>query len=494
MIKPKTENRQPTSRLKDFYRKADKGILALCLVFVVTLPLFTARIYASDEIQYFSYLHSVVFDFDVDFTNEYQHFIALDPPKYEGFKKDLLDKKNENNLPINVAPIGSALLWSPFYLVAHGISSAGSAVGIKAFNPNGYSPFYIFAVTFASLLYGFAGLILAYMLARNFVSKFWAAFGCIVIWLASPLIFYMSLTPPMSHANSLFAISLWLYVWYRTKGWKIEDGKFIAGQRSLKSWFILGLLGALAAMVREQDGSVMIVGAIEAFYCYWQWLRRKNWLEVRRLFIGNVLLLAGLVIGLVPQLLVYQFLNGHPTPSTIVGNKLRFFSPQLFGLMFDFNHGMFWWAPILIPAIVGLILMLFNRSLRFIGIALLAAFVAELYISASFQTWTMAGSYGARRMVGISAAYIIGLGYLGWWLAECKPRRFLNRKVVLAIGALFILWNFGVIFQFSVLRDQTTRQNLQPDKVVADMFTKVPGKIFETAGKFFSNRSDFYRK
>jgi hypothetical protein len=304
----------------------------------------------------------------------------------------------------------------------------------------------------------------------------------------------MSLTPPMSHANSLFVISLWLYVWHRSRGWKIDNGKFVAGQRSLKSWFILGLLGALAAMVREQDGSVMIVAAIEALYCYWQWLRAKNWTEARRLFIGNVILLVGLIIGLIPQLLVYQFLNGHPTPSTIVGNKLRFFSPQLFGLMFDFNHGMFWWAPILIPAIAGLILMLFNRSVRFIGLVLLAAFFAELYISASFQTWTMAGSYGARRMVGISAAYIIGLGYLGWWLVERKPRRFLTREVVLAIGVLFVLWNFGVIFQFSVIRDQTTRQNLQPDKIVADMFTKVPGKIFETAGKFLGNRSDFYRK
>ena len=62
-------------------RKMDRGILALTIVFVLTLPLFTPRIYASDEIKYFSYLHSIFFDHDVDFTNEYSYFYNSDPVK-----------------------------------------------------------------------------------------------------------------------------------------------------------------------------------------------------------------------------------------------------------------------------------------------------------------------------------------------------------------------------------------------------------------------------
>jgi len=491
-------NSQPTtnknvSRVKKLYQRADKGILALCLVFILTLPLYTPRIYASDEIQYFSYLHSVVFDFNLDFTNEYEYFISINPKKYEGFKKDLLDKKNENNLPINVAPIGSALLWSPFYLTAHGISSLGNAMGIKAFNPNGYSPFYIFSVTFASLLYGFAGIIMCYLLAREFLSRFWAAFGCIIIWLASPLIFYMSITPPMSHANSLFTISLWVFVWHRTRGWKLEEtGRFVPGKRSLKAWFALGVLGALMTMVREQDGTVMVVVAIEALLSYRVSLRERNWSEVRRLFGGNLLLVAGLIVGIIPQLLTYQFLNGHPSPSTIVGNKLRFLNPQLLGLMIDPNHGMFLWSPVLIPSMAGIIMMWFNRKLRLISILLFAAWLAELYISASFLTWTMAGSYGARRMVGVSLVYIVGIGYLGWWLTE--HRRLLARWVVVGLGVLFIAWNFGVIVQFSAIRDEQSRQNLDPARVVRDQFTVVPGKLIDTAAKFFTKREDFFKK
>ena len=51
-----------------------RELAVLVAAFVVTLPLVTPRIYASDEIQYFSYLRSLWFDRDVSFENEYQHF------------------------------------------------------------------------------------------------------------------------------------------------------------------------------------------------------------------------------------------------------------------------------------------------------------------------------------------------------------------------------------------------------------------------------------
>ena len=48
--------------------------IVLGLLFVLSLPAVTARLYSSDEIQYFSYLRSLWFDRDLDFENEYQYF------------------------------------------------------------------------------------------------------------------------------------------------------------------------------------------------------------------------------------------------------------------------------------------------------------------------------------------------------------------------------------------------------------------------------------
>ncbi len=58
------------------------GILALAAV--VALPLFTPRIYASDEIKYFATLRSVYFDHDLHYENEYRHFVDLDPVAQAG--------------------------------------------------------------------------------------------------------------------------------------------------------------------------------------------------------------------------------------------------------------------------------------------------------------------------------------------------------------------------------------------------------------------------
>ncbi|HEX2914390.1 MAG TPA: hypothetical protein VH186_26560 [Chloroflexia bacterium] len=484
--------------------RLDRGILALIIVFVLTLPLFTPRIYASDEIKYFSYLHSIFFDHDVDFTNEYLHFYDSDPKKYAYFKTSVLQKPNEKGLPVNEGPVGSALLWTPFYGIAHVAALAGNSIGLKSFKPDGYSTPYVWAITLGSLLYGFLGLIFSYLFCRNFIPRFYAALATIGVWLASPVIFYMSLTPPMSHANSLFIISLWLWLWYRTREWRFDDeGNFIPGVRRGSMWLLLGVLGGVITMVREQDGTVLIIAAIESLFLYWQfWQRRKasaglpaGWLP---LFGRNLIFLGGLILGFIPQLLIYMALNGHPGPTKIVGDKLQFFNPvvavRFVGLLFDPNHGMFWWSPILLPAVIGLFLMLRPRRLRLLAVVLLAAFFCELYISASFQTWTMQGSFGARRLLGVSPAYIVGLAYLAWWLSQLKVGWKLSKRVLVVITTLLVVWNFGLIIQFSAIRTEETRQNLDPARVVVDQFTAVPGKLVDTTRKFLFEREKFYKK
>ena len=51
-------------------------VVLVCL-FLLSLPAVTARIYSSDEIQYYAYLRSLWFDHDLSFENEYQHFYDL---------------------------------------------------------------------------------------------------------------------------------------------------------------------------------------------------------------------------------------------------------------------------------------------------------------------------------------------------------------------------------------------------------------------------------
>src|SRR5512135_2008959 len=109
------------STLSGQIARMDGGLRVLVLVFLISIPLLTPRVSASDEIEYFSYLHSVVFDRDLNFMNEYQHFCGLTPQECitSRFQETFIDKHTPTGLQINFGPIGSAVLWLPFYLIAH---------------------------------------------------------------------------------------------------------------------------------------------------------------------------------------------------------------------------------------------------------------------------------------------------------------------------------------------------------------------------------------
>ena len=94
-------------------RRADPGWVGLLVLFLLSLPLVTPRLYAVDSVEYLVYLPSLLFDGDLDFSDEYAYFMQLNPQAgIDAFVK----YDPTTGLPLNVAPVGTALLWSPAYL------------------------------------------------------------------------------------------------------------------------------------------------------------------------------------------------------------------------------------------------------------------------------------------------------------------------------------------------------------------------------------------
>src|SRR5258708_37529213 len=89
-------------------------VIAL-LVFLLSLPLVTARIYASDEVEGFAWLHSLAFDRDVSFGNEYEYFYRSGQVKNPGFHETFLEGRTESGRYRNFTTMGAAILWAPFY-------------------------------------------------------------------------------------------------------------------------------------------------------------------------------------------------------------------------------------------------------------------------------------------------------------------------------------------------------------------------------------------
>ncbi len=216
----------------------------LVAAFVLSLPAVTPRIYASDEIQYFSYLRSLWFDGDVSFENEYRYFFDRNVGRGEGFHATFLEQYTDAGRRPSFATIGCALLWSPFYAVADLVTR------VRGGPPDGFSRPYVAAVAYGSAFYGFVAILLSIGAARRLAGP--GLLAGILVWLGTPLLFYMYVSPPYSHACSAFAVALFVTIWLHARErWTV--GGAIA----------LGLSGALMAMVREQDAFLALGPAVD---------------------------------------------------------------------------------------------------------------------------------------------------------------------------------------------------------------------------------------
>jgi hypothetical protein len=449
-------------------RPPDPWRLALVVLAVALAPLTTRRLYAVDEIQYFVYLRSAVFDRDLDFENEYRWFAGRDPDAYQRVVEELfLGNRTPTGRPINNAPIGNALLWAPFYLAAVGTEAAGLTTPS---DPPGYSRLDISAVCVASMLYAVAGLLLVHETCRRFAAPPAAFAATVLTWLATNLVFYTYVTPPMSHACSFFTGALFLYWWLLR-----DDGSPTRG-------FVTGILLGLFASVRWQDllylvaplGAPVLGNRIRDVQSLGRWMT------------GSAALGAGCLLAFLPQLAVWKVLNGTPfRPYSVyaVGSRFDPAAPHLFAVFFSAFHGLFVWTPLLAPALAGLVAVA-KAEWRMRGVLLAVAL--EIYLLACYVT-TFGHSFGQRLFVSSLPATAVGLAYF----IEGSMRR-VPRTALVVAGIAFIWWNLSLLVQHAtgmIPRDQ----GVSLSTLVSNQLVAVPRAIPAVTRRYLLDRQSFYR-
>ena len=94
---------------------------------IMTDPHGPGLVVGHDAPQYYAYLHSWCFDRDLAFENEYAQIPGI---------ASLMAREHPGVPGYNVAPIGTAVLWLPFYVVAHGVLLALKLLGLEV-TPDG---------------------------------------------------------------------------------------------------------------------------------------------------------------------------------------------------------------------------------------------------------------------------------------------------------------------------------------------------------------------
>jgi len=294
--------------------------------------------------------------------------------------------------------------------------------------------------------------------------------GALLIWIGTPLLFYMYVAPPMSHACSAFAVAVFVTVWlHARRTW--TTGQVI----------LLGLSGALMAMVREQDVFFLLGPALDFAIAR---VPRERWRAIGRGALGA----AAFAICFLPQLVAYMRLNGHPTPSRLVTRKMTWTAPHALEVLFSPAHGFFIWTPLAVFAIAGLVVLAIRhqRDRRRLAVLMLVMVALQIYVGGSVESWSVAGAFGQRRFVALTVLLTIGLAAV--WEASHSVAQ---RSALIGIVVLCVWWNLALIALFGT--GLMNRQRIELGRNAYDAFVTVPRMAPELAYRYFVNRESYYR-
>ncbi len=399
------------TRLQRVWASLDNVDLVLVACFLALLLVFNAGYLraTADGREYFAHVRSLVIDRDLDFANENQIFRSLQPQTF---------------------PFGSAVLWTPFFVAAHlwlGLLNLMNLAGAP-FARNGFANPYQMAVGLGTLIYGYAGLVLIYRIGRDYFSARIAAAATIFVTAGSFLVWYLTVESSYSHGASLFATTLFLFAWYRTRT-----------RRTARQWLWLGLAGGLMAMVRWQNAVFLVFPLVDGLEGGWVALRSdergRAWAAVGQ---DGVVFVAAFLVAASPQLLFWKVVNGGwlALPQGQTGQQWWTDSLAV-DVLFSSNHGLFSWHPVIYLAVLGIPLFLV-RDFRFGGLLTLV-FIAQIYVNGAVATWWGGHAFGARRFAGCALLFVLGLAALLSW-AQRRPMAVITVVLlVLVAGNAFFM-------------------------------------------------------
>ncbi len=397
--------------------RGDPGLGALVValaLLLLTLQSHSFRL-TSDGVDHFVYLRSLWVDGDLDLANDYARVsprgASVDPPTPLGRTG-------------NLHPVGPALVWSPFYLLADGLARITGQLA------DGDGPMYRNAAACAGLIAGWLGLVAVYLAGRRLAGRGPALLGALGLGFGTFLYWYLAWAPTMAHAPAFAASALVVALVLRPA--PVGDARAMTRRAAA-----LGAACGLAALLRWADALVVLVPLCDALP---RLRARAEWPALLReaLAFGACALLV-----FAPQLVVWRLLYGSfvtiPQGAAFVSG-----APAVSGVLFSPRHGLFHWSPLLYLGVLGLLLG-FSRAPRLAsgGLLLLAALAR---LNAGTADWWGGSAFGGRRFDAALPALGVGLALFCAALSRALARRPLAGAA--AVVGLAVGWNLLLARQY----------------------------------------------
>ncbi len=432
-------------------------LLGIPMVVVLLLFIFIGGRMDGDGQNYYIYLRSAVFDGDLDLRNDYEMFPRDDP---------LIAHicVNAKGPAPNVFSVGPAIIWSPFFLVARAISLAMAPEYVGNVNQGKGEPYYT-AICLASIIASFIGIIATYRFVSRRLGPGPALLGTLSIWLAGAAIYYQVFEPFMSHALSIFAVSIF-----------VAKAASIGQFQKRSDWVVLGVLAGLMSLVRWQNIIFVIIPAVLLLLA---WLLPENRRKRSKPPIAGIAISAGAaLVSFLPQMIAWKIIYGSFLTIPQSGGFIDPSHPHIIEVLFSARGGLFLWTPVALIAVIGLARAAFSRDR--LATAMLPVFLLQVYLNASIMDWWAGEAYGARRFIGLFPILAYGLAALVASSRTSINLAGLARKLVFrsAIALVMLLTFFNAI-----LMTRYVTWELQRDRAPS-LSDLVQGQ-FATAAEWF---------
>ena len=406
------------------------------------------NVVTGDVVEYYHYLPSFVI-----YGTQNAHEMRPHLPDYVAGRIWTLHHENG---PFIKMTMGTAVCYSPFFLIAHWYAS--SSDDHKA---DGYSAPYAIALSLAGLFFGIFGLWMLRLVLKHFFNEIVTAVTLVLVTLATNLHHYTVWEPGMSHVFTFawVATFLWLTIKWHKKP-------------SRRNSILLGLVGGIILLIRPTNALIALVFVL---WEVWNWEGFKQRLAVlwqQRVNLILISIAALLVFSI--QMAYWKHSVDHWWHDSYPGEAFHFGKSHVMDGLFSFRKGWLLYTPIMLFALLGFLVKGKDKRINR-GLGIFA--VLYIFIAFSWWCWWYGGSYGARTMVDIYAVLALPLAAGVNWIAK-------SSKPVLKIGGITLVLIVGSITLWHNLHQQYQYriQLLDYDGMTEESYRASFGKNFGQRG------------
>lgn len=301
---------------------------------------------------------------------------------------------------VNKYTIGQAVLYSPFFLMAHAYASHNAI-----YPADGYSRPYQVAIWLGGLLCSIAGLLLLRRILTAYFDDKTVAVVLLILGMATHWLEYAAISNGLSH-TWLFTL-LCILILSTQRFYEKNSHAALAG---------IGLSIGLATLVRPTEIFWLLVPL------FWNIKSVKERLEFIWMHKWKVIILL-LIIGSISaiQFGYWKYVSGDWFVYSYGDQKMDWLHPDFLKGLKDTNIGWWTYTPVMILIIPGF-LMLYKKEKSLFWPVFIYSFVA-VYVTFSWPYWHTGGGLGQRNLIQAYPVMALALAPVISWFLKNKWRK-----------------------------------------------------------------------